>query len=244
MKKKNLILIAAAVALFAVPSAFAADTVAVAGSIFSCVTEMAQVFEDSGKGEAPELVMSSSGKLAAQVQAGAPFGLYLSASPKWTKLLEEKGLIEDVAPMAVCPVVAWWPKEKAPDIELIGDGVTSVAIADPEAAPFGKSAAEYLREQGLYEKLMQENLLVITGTVQQAGLAADQGGVDIGMVSLSVAVKMDKGSYTVVPIAPLKNSGGMIKAHATENLRQFWIFLRTPEVAGIWEKWGFEPLKK
>ncbi|MEA3507611.1 MAG: molybdate ABC transporter substrate-binding protein [Synergistota bacterium] len=243
--KKRCVFSLLIVAMFSMTApAVAADTVAVAGSIFSCVTEMTQVFEESGKGEAPELVMSSSGKLAAQVQAGAPFGLYLSASPKWTKLLEEEGLIEDVAPMAVCPVVAWWPKEEAPDLALIGDGVTSVAIADPESAPFGKAAAAYLKEQGVYDKLMKEDLLVITGPVQQAGLAADQGGVDIGMVSLSVAVKMDKGGYTVVPIAPLKNSGGMVKAHATENLRQFWLFLRTPEVAGIWEKWGFEPLNK
>jgi hypothetical protein len=49
------------------------DTVAVAGGLFPCVSELADLYNDR-VGESPGLVVGSSGKLASQIAAGAPFG--------------------------------------------------------------------------------------------------------------------------------------------------------------------------
>jgi hypothetical protein len=49
------------------------------------------------------LVTEPSGKLAAQIEAGAPFTLFLSANEKWARHLESKGVLTDVHPYANRP---------------------------------------------------------------------------------------------------------------------------------------------
>lgn len=227
--------------LFLAPLAASADTVAVAGSMGDCMADMAAAFSSSGQGEAPEFVAGASGKLAAQIKAGAPFGLFLSASPQWTKHLDEEGLLEEVAPMATSPLALWWPKAEAPSVDRLPSGELKIAIADPETAPFGKAAKEYLQSLGVYDAFLAEGKVVIGGVIQTAAIIPAQGGADVGIVSLSVALKMDLGSYTLLPIKPLGNSGGLVKGKATDNLRAFWTFIRSAEAAPIWGKWGFEP---
>jgi len=62
--------------LFFVQFPVRSDTVAVAGGLFPCVSELADLYNDMA-GEAPGLAVGSSGKLAGQIAAGAPFGLTL-----------------------------------------------------------------------------------------------------------------------------------------------------------------------
>jgi molybdate transport system substrate-binding protein len=231
----------AAALIFLAPLTAAADTVAVAGSMGDCMAEMAALFSASDRGEAPELVTGASGKLAAQIKAGAPFGLFLSASSQWTKHLDEEGLLEEVAPMATSPLALWWPKAETPSADSLSSGEMKIAIADPETAPFGKAAREYLQSLGVYDAFLAEGKIVIGGVIQTAAIIPAQGGSDVGIVSLSVALKMGKGSYTLLPIEPLGNSGGLVKGKATDNLKAFWSFIRSPEAAPIWEKWGFKP---
>ncbi len=69
---------------------------AVAGGLFPCVSELADLYNDMA-GEAPGLVVGSSCKLAGQIAAGAPFGLFISANLEWLHYLEKKGLVEEIA---------------------------------------------------------------------------------------------------------------------------------------------------
>lgn len=78
------IVIIALVAIFLPKiSAFAAseDVVAVAASMHECTLELAAAFEEADFGEAPRLVSGASGKLAAQITAGAPFCLFYPQVP-------------------------------------------------------------------------------------------------------------------------------------------------------------------
>ena len=219
------------------------DVVAVAASMHECINELATQFENHGLGTSPKIVSGASGKLASQIIAGAPFGLFLSASPEWTKKLESEGLLYEVFPMATSPVVAWWPKDETITLETIERKDVRIAIADPEAAPFGKAAAEYLNAIGIYDELLKEKRLVIMGNVEQAALAAKTGGADIGMFSLSVAKKLNEGSYVILPVDPLENSGGLVKSKATKNIEAFWHYIRSEASYDIWIKWGFEPVR-
>ena len=218
-----------------------ADTAAVAGSIHPCMAELASLYSATGK-TPPDLVMGSSGKLAAQIKAGAPFGLYLSASRKWALHLQELGLLEEIHPMATSPIVLWWTKDEAPTRELLKDETVRVALPDPEAAPFGKAGKEYLVSQGLFDTLLREQRLIIVGTVQQAALAVRNGGADLAIISLSIARKMDGGSEAALPIPPLANAGALVKGKGTPELRDFWAFIRSEKAAPIWTSWGFEPV--
>ncbi|MDI3500198.1 MAG: molybdate transport system substrate-binding protein, partial [Synergistaceae bacterium] len=131
------IVIIALVAIFLPKiSAFAAseDVVAVAASMHECALELAAAFEEADLGEAPKVVSGASGKLAAQITSGAPFCLFLSASPEWTEKLKKDGLLYDIAPMAKAPAVAWWPKDEAISLEALRGEKVRIAIADPAAA--------------------------------------------------------------------------------------------------------------
>lgn len=218
------------------------DVVAVAASIHECINDLASQNEKQGLGKAPEVVSGASGKLASQIIAGAPFGLFLSASPEWTKKLADEGHLYDVHPMATAPVVAWWQKDEPISTDTLKNKGLHIAIADPASAPFGKAAVEYLKSQGIYDDLMKEKRLVIMGSVEQAALAAKSGGADIGIFSLSIAKKLNGGNYVILPVDPLENSGGLVKGKDTENLKNFWSYIRSEAADDIWKKWGFEPV--
>ncbi len=241
MRKASRPFVLLLVTLLFVSSPARAETAAVAGSIYPCMTELASLYEDAGQ-KPPELVMGSSGKLAAQIKAGAPFGLYLSASRKWALHLRDQGLLEDIHPMATSPIVLWWSRETPPSSKILRHDKTRVAMADPQAAPFGRAAQKYLAKQHLYNDLMDNKRLVIGGTVQQAALAARNGGADVAIVSLSIARKMDIGSETPLPIKPLSNAGALVKGNASAELEDFWTFIRSSQAAPVWIRWGFSPV--
>lgn len=215
------------------------ENVAVAASIYPCVAEMGKKFEAAG-GKAPQFVPGASGNLAAQIQAGAPFGLFLSANVPWAEKLAEQGLLENLKPLASSPVVVWWNREETPPTGEKMAGLT-VCIADPVAAPFGKAGKEYLDSVGLYESMMKQGKIVIAGSVLKAALATDNGGSDASILSLSIALKMDKGRYQALPIDPLENAGGLVKGNYSEECKAFWDFIRSPEMSSTWKEWGFQP---
>jgi len=210
--------------------------VAVAGGLYPCVSDLAQRFAASGS-VAPRLVVGSSGRLARQIEAGAPFGLFLSANLEWVGYLGQRGLIGPVVPLPESPLVLWWPRSEPPDPRLLADA-PRVAIADPAAAPFGRAAREYLEEQGCFEELERRNRLIVTGTVLQAALAAHSGGADLALTALSAARELG-GSYTVLPVPPLRHAGALVRGRDTPAIRAFWEYLRSGEAREIWRAWGF-----
>ncbi len=237
VKIKTLLAISLLLLLF--PAAPRADVAAVAGGLFPCVTELAAAYKER-TGWAPELVGSSSGKLARQIEAGAPFGIYLSADFCWPDYLNSKGdFLEEIIPLASSPLVLWWLKPEAPSPSIINNGIR-IALADPDAAPFGRAAKNYLQEEGLWQELLRKKRLVITGTVLLSALAVKSGAAAAGFVSLSAVKKLKTGSYTVLPVPLLSHAGAIVKGRASPRLRDFWNYLRSDAALKIWRDWGFE----
>jgi len=221
------------------PAVPRADVAAVAGGLFPCVSELTAVYREK-TGWAPELVSSSSGKLARQIEAGAPFGIYLSADFSWPDYLNSKGdFLEEIIPLASSPLVLWWLEPEAPTPSIINSGIR-IALADPDAAPFGRAAKNYLQEKGLWQELLRKKRLVITGTVLQSALAVKSIGAAAGFVSLSAVKKLKTGTYTVLPVPRLSHAGAIVKGRASPRLRDFWNFLRSDAALEIWRDWGFE----
>ena len=237
VKVKALLAISLLLLLF--PAEPRADVAAVAGGLFPCVTELAAAYKER-TGWAPELVSSSSGKLARQIEAGAPFGIYLSADFSWPDYLNSKGdFLEEIIPLASSPLVLWWLKPEAPTPSIINSGIR-IALADPDAAPFGRAAKNYLQEEGLWQELLHKKRLVITGTVLQSALAVKSGGAAAGFVSLSAVNKLKTGSYTVLSAPCISHAGVIVKGRASHRLRGFWNYLRSDAALKIWRDWGFK----
>lgn len=228
--------------LFFIQLPVCGDTVAVAGGLFPCVSELADLYNDM-TGKAPGLVVGSSGKLASQIAAGAPFGLFISANLEWLHFLEEKGLVGEIVAFASSPLVLWWPRDGRPDPNAL-HGPVRVAIVDPALGPFGFTARRYLENIGAYDSLLQDKRLIITSTALQSALAAQSGAADMAFTSMSVAKKIaadlhSPGSVVVIPGYDLIHAGALINNRSSALIEAFWEYLRSEEADAVWRKWGF-----
>jgi len=66
---------------------------------------------------------------------------------------------------------------------LAASTVQRIAIPNPDVAPFGQSAKELLKQQGLWEILSPK--FIYTQNAMQAMMMVDQGLVDAGFVALT-----------------------------------------------------------
>ena len=124
-----------------------------------------------------DLIVTSSGKLAAQIIAGAPYDLFISADPKYTELLKDKELVSDVKNILRGTLVLWSLDQEI----LLGDelfkdrSIKRIAIPNPIVAPYGKAAIDYLENTNLMEEVgakliygesvAQTNQFIMTRTV-------------------------------------------------------------------------------
>ncbi len=223
------------------PGSAHAEVFAAAASTQPVMEKIAAQFEKE-KGIHMDSVFAASGQLAKQIEMGAPYDLFLSANEKWARYLEEKGKLEKVKPVAECPLVLWWDSAEAPSLDLVKDRKIRVAIADPELAPYGALAKEYLEKIGEYGDLEKEERLIIAGDVLKAGLAAKSGGAGAAYIPLSIAMKLE-GSWTKVPMPPQRIFGGIVKDRDALAALVFYDHLFSPQAAELFREAGFEPVQ-
>ena len=222
-------------------SAENAGTVAAAASLQSLMAKTIPWFNEQ-RGTGLQGVYGASGNLARQIESGAPFDLFLSADEKWARYVEEKGLLDgEPLPFAAMPLVLWHSGETAPSLEILRSEKLTVAIANPETAPFGRRAKAYLMEKGLFEAIETSGRLIIGGDVLKTGLAAKSGGADLAILPLSTASSLGEGSWTLLDAEPQTLFGGVVKGRSTPAIEAFWTFLRSPEAAPFLKEFGFLP---
>ncbi|SMP18085.1 molybdate transport system substrate-binding protein [Desulfurobacterium pacificum] len=128
---------------------------------------------------------SSSGKLATQIEAGAPADIYISASKYWMDYLLKKGFIvpDSAKPFASTDLVLVVPLNSH-----IGSIMEAKKIAiGNRLAPVGKYAIETLKNLGIYEKL--KSRFVYAPTVRQISVWVMTGNTDAGIIYYSDYVR-------------------------------------------------------
>lgn len=134
-----------------------AALVAVAANFTEAANQLARQFE-SETGHKLTISTGSTGQLHAQIKHGAPFDVFLAADDERPRKLEEEGLAVagSRSTYAVGQLMIWCPRASA-DVpgrcmEEIRHDAT-IAIANPELAPYGRAARQVLERQGLWEKV-------------------------------------------------------------------------------------------
>jgi molybdate transport system substrate-binding protein len=206
------------------------------------------------KREHPELEISttygSSGQFVQQLRNGAPFDVYLSADAAYVEDLVGAGLADtrDVFPYAVGRLVTWFPDgAPTPDAgldALADDAIRTVAIANPDHAPYGRAAMAALESAGV--RAAVEDKLVLGENVAQAAEFARSGNADAGVVALSLVLSnplRGVGSWTEVPIDsyPRLDQAGVVLAGADDPAAADIVreTLLSPEGRGILAEYGF-----
>ena len=152
-----------------------------------------------------EVTYSSSGKLYAQIIAGAPYDIFLSANQAFpAKLADEKEgshsneITHPPFTYAQGQLALYSVTKSLSDfnIESLADAFTDdanakITIANPELAPYGASAKAFLELQNLYESLSKKKRIIQAENISQAFQYAHTASVDYGFVAQSqiIAIK-------------------------------------------------------
>jgi len=235
----SILLLAALIWGSTVPGALGApENAAVAASIAPAFESLARAFEAQGR-VSITIVAGASGKLAQQIEQGAPYPLFVSANEKWASYLEEKGLLREKRPVAQSALVLWWPQDTAPSLDLLKDPQKRVAVANPDVAPLGVASRDYLQSEGLYDAMEKEKRLILTSDILGVALAVKSHGADLGFLAQGTAKKLG-GSWASLPGKPQQYVGGLTAPESSEVIRDFWSFVTGPEGGRILEEEGFE----
>ncbi len=161
-----------------------------------------------------EVTYASSGKLYAQIIAGAPYDIFLSANQEFpAKLATDKSAqgAEGHEPFTYTQgqLALYSVKHSLKNIDqgaLSGlfknDTTTKITIASPELAPYGASAKAYLQSQQVYDSLAEQKRLIQAENIGQAFQYAHTGSVDYGFVAQSQIVAIKAKPEEFITLAP------------------------------------------
>jgi molybdate transport system substrate-binding protein len=194
----------------------------------------------------------SSATLATQIIDGAPFDLFLAADLSFPQRVIDAGRAEEAKPMPYArgTLVLWTRNDSGAPLTLDALGtnaVKTIAIANPEHAPYGRAAQAALQHLDLLNTVHAK--LVIAENIAQTAQYADSGNAQVGFISLTSALTprlKGDGHFVRVPADAyppilqgaivVRSSAGAVAAH------RFLEFLQRPETQQTLAAEGLEPV--
>ncbi len=240
-----------AATLIAQPLAARADTAlaAVAANFAETAEALLPAFR-TATGHDIEFTTGSTGKLYAQIGAGAPFDILLSADAATpARLLDEgKAIAGSAFTYAVGRLTLWStePSRIGEDGRTVLEtpNLRFVAIANPDLAPYGVAAREALTSLGLWDALQSK--IVMGQNIGQTNSMVASGAAEVGFVALSAVLSPrteNKGSRWDVPqelFTPIRQDAVLLNPGADNAAAQAFLdFLRTPEAAEVIDRFGY-----
>lgn len=220
--------------------------IATAASAKFPMTKLIDAFTKK-KGVECELIVSSSGKLTAQIIEGAPYHLFISANMKYPTVLFEKKLSNEPTIYAYGKLVLWTANKNInPSLdELTKEEIKHIAVPNPKIAPYGEVAMEVLKYYNIYDKV--ENKLVYGESVSQTNQFILSGAAELGFTSKSTVLSDEiKGKGNWIELARASYSSiaqGAVILNSTDELettaQAFLDFLSSSEGKAILEEFGF-----
>ncbi len=182
----------------------------------------------------------SSAVLTTQILNGAPFDVFLSADLGYPQKLIAAGAAEPATPITYAKgtLVLWVRKDShlpAPSVALLRNpALKTLAIANPEEAPYGQAAVAALKSLHLYDLLKPR--IVMAQNIGQAAQFVESGNADAGLISLTSALTKTLasiGSYYLIPrnlYPPIEQGMVIVKktAHRAEAQRLVDYLLSKP----------------
>ncbi|MCC6660686.1 MAG: molybdate ABC transporter substrate-binding protein [Phycisphaerales bacterium] len=225
-----------------------------AASTTDVLREAGHRFGESHHGITVVFSFDASSSLARQIRAGAAADIFISADERWMDDAAAAGEIREGTRTAllgnslvlIAPVRGNQPRvEMNRNFNLAASNpwMTRIAVGDPAHVPAGRYARQALESLGWWASV--EPLLVPAQDVRAALRLVEIGETDAGIVYSTDAARSQR--VTVVaefpgdthepiryPVALCNGAG----ANAAEFVR----FLRTTEMAGVFERAGFRVL--
>jgi molybdate transport system substrate-binding protein len=224
-------------------------TVAVAANVRPAYEELKAEFTAT-TGIATRDVIGSSGKIAAQVRAGAPYDVFLAADTDYPLALYRDGLAATAPRVYAHGTLVVWTMQDLDvgrGLALLADGaIARVAVPNPELAPYGREALRALDRQGL--RTLVEPKLVLAESVAQATQFIEAGAVAAGFTAKSMVLSPElagKGRWFEVPEdlhQPIAQAAVVLRHGWDQNraaAEGFLAFLFGDRARGILARYGY-----
>lgn len=230
-----LVLLAAAHAIAPKPLSIAA-----AANLQGALEEVTAAWSATCDGCKAQITYGASGTLAAQIENGAPFDVYLAADARYAQKVAEAGYAEGAPFIYARGKLALWVPSSSPlPIEQFGvaalKDASRIAIANPALAPYGKLAIEALKSV----RADDPRRLLLGESVGQAAQQAQSGSVDAALLPLSLVVRMP-GRHIDLPEAVEQGGVVLRNAHDLRLARSFAEFLLSPPARKILARHGYD----
>lgn len=256
MKNKVYQLLTGAVISFALAgNVWAADKVTVfaAASLTNALDDITAQYKKEKRGDIVASYASSS-TLARQIAQGAPADIFISADQQWMNYATDKQLIAENTRHTLLgnQLVLIAPKEShLNQVEinqetkwksLLAGG--RLAVGDPDHVPVGIYAKESLQYLNAWDTV--NPLMARTNNVRSGMALVERAEAPLGIVYGSDAVASNK--VKVVGVFPPESHKSVeypmviVKGHEKQAVRDFYDYLKTPEAAVIFKRYGFSPL--
>lgn len=220
-------------------------TVFAAMSLTDALTEIGEQFTET-HGVKVYFSFAASATLQRQLEKGASADVFISASPKQVAALAALDLViresrRDVLANRLV-LVAHASSPLTAGTALTSDGISRIAIGQPEIVPAGTYAKEALTTLGVWEALRAKLIFGVDVRATLAYVAA--GNVDVAIVyqtdaRLSRDVKVLY-AFPAEMHAPIVYPAVVLKESARERqARQFIDYLKSGRAAEIFEQHGF-----
>ena len=213
--------------------------VAVAANFTAVAEELAALYE-ADSGHQVELSFGATGQLYTQITQAAPFQVFLAADTERPEKAVAEGLAVEGSffVYAVGQLALYGAGAEAGETVLAG-AFSKIAIADPEAAPYGKAAVETLTALGLYEALAPR--LVQGESISQTLQFVDSGNAELGFVAASQVI--GRPNQWIVPAElhePIEQGAVMLKSgEGNAAAEGFIAFLRSDAAVAVIERAGY-----
>jgi molybdate transport system substrate-binding protein len=218
-----------------------------ASDLQDALAEIAEAFEQEA-GDRVQVVFGSTGNLAAQIQSGAPADLFFAANERFLDQLIVQGLIlegtRSVYGTGKIALVGR-PGGRLPRSldELTGPEYGTVAIANPEHAPYGTAAREALEATGTWDALSTR--LVYAENIAQTLQLVRTGNADAGIVALGLLLGpngMEHERIDPALHAPLRQAAAVIgSTRRPERARAFLAYVMGDRGQTVLGRYGFGP---
>jgi molybdate transport system substrate-binding protein len=175
--------------------------IAAASNFAAAAAELERAFE-AESGHDVQMSFGSTGKLAAQIERGAPYHVFLAADAERPTRLEQLGLAKRGSRFtyAVGRLALYGPLLEHPEdgrLDLRRAAFSRLAIANPRSAPYGRAALQVLDRLGVRQAL---NARIVEGQdVAQALHFIESGAAELGFVAMSSLVTLPQSRYWLVP---------------------------------------------
>ena len=200
-----------------------------------------------------DIVISSSGKLTAQIKEGAPYDIFLSADQKYPNDLYQNGFsFLPPAIYAYGKLMIWTTQDDInPSLDLlIKDKIEHIAIANPKTAPYGRAALEVIRHFELENEIKDK--LVFGESIAQVNQFITTQSAELGFTATSLITTPEwksKGQYFLPPeesYQPIAQAAILLNNRTVflADSQEFFNFLFSDKAKDILENYGYFVDKK